>query len=155
MRPRLRRAFQVLFQVEDTPHRIALAFGLGVFIAFSPLLGIHTGMALALAFLLRLSRVAILAGAWTNNPWTLAPMFTAGTALGCGLLGVSADSLEAVDWGLHGREFYGALWEGLRPLVLPFVVGNTVLGVVAGALAYVLLRSLLERRRTLAEARRG
>ena len=60
-----------------------------------------------------------------------------------------------MDWGLHGREFYRALWEGLRPLVLPFVVGNTVLGVAAGALAYVLLRSLLERRRTLAEARRG
>jgi uncharacterized protein (DUF2062 family) len=151
----MRRAFQVLLHVQDTPHRIALAFALGVLIAFSPLLGIHTGLALGLAFLFRLSRVAILAGAWTNNPWTLAPMYAAGTALGCELLGVSAESLELVDWSLHGRAFYAALWEGLRPLVLPFVIGNTVLGVVAAFLAYLLLRSLLERRQAVAEAPRG
>jgi uncharacterized protein (DUF2062 family) len=152
---KLRRAFHAVFHVQDTPHRIALAFGMGVFIAFSPLLGIHTGLALGLAFLFRLSRVAILAGAWTNNPWTLAPMYMAGTALGCGVLGVSPESLESIDWTLHGRAFYAALWEGVRPLVVPFVVGNTLLGVIAGALSYVVVRSLLERRQPAAEAPRA
>ena len=152
---KLRSALQAILHIQDTPHRIALAFGLGVFIAFSPLLGIHTGMALAVAFLFRLSRVAILAGAWTNNPWTLAPMYMAGTALGCGLFGVSPESLESIDWSLHGRAFYEALWEGLRPLVVPFVVGNTVLGLVAGVVAYGLVRSLLERRQPVAEAPRA
>ena len=65
---RLRQVAQVLLRLEDTPGRIALAFGLGIFIAFFPLLGIHTGLALLVAFSFRLSRVAILAGAWTNNP---------------------------------------------------------------------------------------
>jgi uncharacterized protein (DUF2062 family) len=152
---RLRRAFEAVFRVQDTPHRIALAFGMGVLIAFSPFLGFHTGIALGLAFLFRLSRVAILAGAWTNNPWTLAPMYMAGTALGCGMLGVSPESLESIDWTLHGRAFYTALWDGLRPLVAPFVVGNTVLGLVAGALSYLVVRTLLERRQTAAEAPRA
>ncbi len=152
---KLRRAFHTVFHVQDTPHRIALAFGMGVFIAFSPLLGIHTGLALGLAFLFRLSRVAILAGAWTNNPWTLAPMYMAGTALGCAVLGVSPESLESIDWTLHGRAFYAALWEGVRPLVGPFVVGNTVLGVIAGGISYVVVRSLLERRQPAAEAPRA
>ena len=40
-----------------------------------------------------------------------------------------------------------ALWEGLRPFVLPFVVGNLVLGVIGGLVAYVVLRFILERRR--------
>jgi uncharacterized protein len=151
----LRRAFHAIFHVQDTPHRIALAFGMGVFIAFCPLLGFHTGLALGLAFLFRLSRVAILAGAWTNNPWTLAPMFMAGTALGCGIFGVSPESLETIDWSLHGRAFYGALWEGLRPLLIPFVVGNTVLGLIAGLLSYVVVRSLLERRQPATEAPRA
>ncbi len=148
----LRGILRTVLHVQDTPHRIALAFGLGVFIAFSPLLGIHTGLALGVAFLFRLSRVAILAGAWTNNPWTLAPMFMAGTALGCGLLGVSPESLEGIDWSLHGRAFYAALWEGLRPLLLPFVIGNTVLGVIAGLLSYLIVRSVLERRAPLTVA---
>jgi uncharacterized protein (DUF2062 family) len=67
---------------------VALAFGIGLFIAFFPLLGIHTGLALVIALTFRLSRVALLAGAWVNNPWTLAPMYTAGTLVGCALLGV-------------------------------------------------------------------
>jgi hypothetical protein len=142
----IRGIFRAILHLQDTPHRIALAFGLGVFIAFSPLLGIHTGLALGLAFLFRLSRVAILAGAWINNPWTLAPMFVTGTALGCGILGVAPESLDQVQWSLKGRAFYEALWEGLRPLLLPFVVGNTILGVVGGGLSYLVVRSLLERR---------
>ena len=143
----LRGIFRAILHLQDTPHRIALAFGLGVFIAFSPLLGIHTGLALGLAFLFRLSRVAILAGAWINNPWTLAPMFMAGTALGCGILGVAPESLDQVQWSLKGRAFYVALWEGLRPLLLPFVIGNTILGVIGGGLSYLVVRSLLERRK--------
>jgi uncharacterized protein (DUF2062 family) len=144
---RLRRALQVLLHVEDEPGRVALAFGIGVWIAFFPIIGIHTGLALAIAFVFRLSRVAILTGAWMNNPWTIAPIYMAGTVLGCFLLGVSTEGLEAIDWSLHGAAFYEALLEGLRPYVLPFVVGNVVAGTVVGALAYLLLRSVLERRR--------
>ena len=82
---------------------LAAAFGLGVFIAFFPLLGIHTGMALVIAILLRLNRVAILVGCWINNPWTIAPMYSAGTLLGCALLGVAPGSPVAIDWSLKGR----------------------------------------------------
>jgi hypothetical protein len=142
----LRRTGQILLHVEGSPSRIAAAFGLGVFIAFFPVPGIHTGMALLLAVLLRLSKVAILAGAWTNNPWTLAPMFTAGTLVGCLLLDVSPASLGAIEWRLGGRAFYASLAAGLRPLVLPFVVGNLVLGALAGAVAFVALRAALARR---------
>jgi len=50
MTGRLGRALNALLLLEDTPERIALAFAIGVWIAFSPLLGIHTGLALGLAF---------------------------------------------------------------------------------------------------------
>ena len=83
---RLRQMIRFLLQLEDTPNRVAIAFGIGLFIAFFPFLGIHTGLALAIALIFRLSRVALLAGAWVNNPWTLAPMYTAGTLVGCALL---------------------------------------------------------------------
>jgi uncharacterized protein len=146
MSSRLRRALQVLLHVEDTPHRIALAFGLGVWIAFSPLLGVHTLLALAIAFAFRLSRVAILLGAYINNPWTLAPLYLAGTVVGCALLGVSTEGLAAVDWSLEGPEFYAGLLASLRPYLWPFLLGNTVLGVAGGVVGYLLLRRVLERR---------
>jgi uncharacterized protein (DUF2062 family) len=142
----LERTSRLLFQVEDSPPRVALAFALGVFIAFFPIIGIHTAVALGLAVAFRLSKVAILAGAWTNNPWTLAPMYTAGTLVGCALTGRSPASLGAVDWTLHGRAFYDSLLAGFGPLVLPYVVGNLVLGAGAAAVAFVILRSALRRR---------
>ena len=95
MSERFRRAVQLLLHIEDTPHRTALAFGVGVLIAFSPFLGIHFGIALLVAFLFRLNRVAILFGTYLNNPWTLAPIYLAGTSLGCLLLGVSSDGLDS------------------------------------------------------------
>lgn len=146
------RTWRLLFQIEGSPSRVALAFGLGVFIAFFPILGIHTGMALVIAVVFRLSKVAILAGAWTNNPWTLAPMLTAGTLLGCALMGRSPASLGRVDWSLHGRAFYDSLLAGLGPLAVPFVVGNLVLGTLLGGLSYFALRHILERRRAAGRA---
>ncbi len=146
---RLRQRIQVLLHVEDTPHRIALAFGIGVFIAFFPLFGIHTAIALLIAIAFRLSRVAILLGIWVNNPWTIAPMYMGGTFLGCLLLGRAPGNLPAIDWDLEGEAFYEALMETLRPYLWPYVVGNLVLGVLAGAVAYFLLRFVLERRRSV------
>ncbi len=143
----LRRTRQVLFHVDDSPSRVAAAFAVGVFIAFFPILGIHTGLALLIALAFRLSKVAILSGAWTNNPWTVTPMYTAGTLVGCSLLGESPASLGAVDWGLSGRAFYASLASGLRPLLVPFVVGNLVLGAAAAGVAFLVLRRLLSRKR--------
>jgi uncharacterized protein len=146
MSGRLRRAVRELLHLEDTPHRIALAFGLGIWIAFSPLLGLHTLMALGIAFAFRLSKAAILIGCYVNNPWTLAPLFLAGTVVGCALLGVSTEGLATVDWDRHGLAFYTHLLAHLRPYLWPFVVGNTFLGVLFGTLSYFGLRYVLTRR---------
>jgi uncharacterized protein len=152
MKSRLRRAVDGLLQLQDSPHRIALAFGLGIWIAFSPLLGLHTVMALGAAFAFRLSRAALLLGAYVNNPWTIAPLYLAGTALGCALLGVSTVGLESIEWNHHGLAFYRELIAHLRPYLWPYVIGNTILGVVGGVAAYFALRAFLERRRRGAPA---
>jgi uncharacterized protein (DUF2062 family) len=146
MTERVRQIVQLLLHIEDTPHRTALAFGIGIVIAFSPFLGIHMGIALLVAFLFRLNRVAILLGTYVNNPWTLAPMYVGGTSLGCLLLGVSKDGLDTIDWDLHGAEFLQDLWATLRPYLWPFLLGNTLLGILCGFAGYVLLRRYLERR---------
>ena len=104
-------------------------------------------MALGIAFAFRLSRAAMLLGAYVNNPWTIAPLYMAGTALGCALLGVSTDGLESIEWKRHGLGFYRELLAHLRPYLWPYVVGNTILGVLGGVGGYFALRAFLERRR--------
>ena len=155
---RVRQWVQVLLHLQDTPHRIALAFAVGVWIGFFPVLGIHTGMALAVSFLFRLSRVAILLGTWGPvNPWTLAPIYTAGTMLGCFLLGVSPAGLADIDWsGLTKGSFLEAfrrLFTVLKPFLLPYCLGNMLLGTVSAAAVYFPLKAFLERRRARIAAR--
>jgi uncharacterized protein (DUF2062 family) len=147
VRHRLHRVLQVLLHVEDSPRRTALAFAIGVWIAFFPVLGLHTALALIIGVSFRLSRVALLLGAYVNNPWTLAPLYTSGTALGCMLLRVSPADLWTVDWRLGWAPM--KMLERLAPFLWPFVVGNLVLGTLAAIVAYGLMRRLLERRRGL------
>ena len=137
----MRAALKSLLHLNDPPHRTALAFGIGVFIAFSPLLGLHTVMAIIIAFAFRLNRVATLAGAWINA-WALAPCYAFGTLIGAMLLGVDAGDLDAIDWS----QGLAALGSTLATLFWPIMLGNTLLGLVAAFPAYALCRKFLERR---------
>ena len=145
---RLRRLARLVLHVEDGPSRVARAFGTGIFLAFFPLFGLHTLMALGLAWAFRLNRVAILAGTFMNNPWTIGPMYTAGTLVGCALLGVSPRRPSEVDWSLSGPALYASALQSFRSLLWPFVLGNLVLGVVAGVVSFIIVRAVLRGRRS-------
>jgi uncharacterized protein len=146
---RLAQRLQVLLGIEDTPHRVALSFAIGVSLAWFPIYGSHTVLALLLTHLFRVSRAPALLGIWVNNPWTIIPMYMAGTILGCTLIGMSPAELWAMDWRAAVHSFHG-MSEILWPYLWPFLVGNTILGLLAGAISYGLVRAFLERRRRAA-----
>jgi uncharacterized protein (DUF2062 family) len=159
----MRDALQSLLHLRDPPRRTAIAFGTGVFIAFSPLLGLHSIMAIAIAFAFRLNRVAVLAGAWINV-WALVPCYMFGTFIGTRLLSVHSRRLDAGfwdrahsfvwsalsslvvgDWNLALRSLRSLL-KSFGPLLWPFVTGNLILGALAGLIAYAIGRRFLEAR---------
>src|SRR5215217_2424344 len=83
-----RATIRRLLAIDDPPERTALAFSIGVFIAFSPFLGLHTIAATALAFAFRFNKIAIYTGTFVNNPFlTLVPIILASYAVGALLLG--------------------------------------------------------------------
>ena len=73
--------FRVL-HIDDTPHRIALGIALGLFIAWTPLLGVHIFLALLLAFLLRANKFAAIASIWVSNPFTFVLIYYPNYLLG-------------------------------------------------------------------------
>ena len=81
--------FRRLLALDDPPERTALAFSIGVFIAFSPFLGLHTILATLVAFLFRFNKIAIYSGTFINNPFfTLVPIIIASYAIGALVLGM-------------------------------------------------------------------
>lgn len=159
----MNKVLQSLLHLKDPPKRTAIAFGTGIFIAFSPLLGLHTLMAIAVAFAFRLNRVAVLAGAWINF-WALIPCYMFGTLMGSLLLGVDSSHLDAINWEQaetlvsaaissmvvgdwnDGFSSLGSVFRMMGALLWPFLIGNTLLGVAVGFAAYVLARRFLEAR---------
>jgi uncharacterized protein (DUF2062 family) len=148
MSGRTSRFLRRLFVLDDTPERIALAFALGVFLAFSPLLGLHTFLGLIFAFSFGLNRFALLLGVFVNNPWTLVPIYAAGTYLGGLLVGFpSRPPLPHFNWqALLSSDFWVQLagqWHILKPMLL----GSTILSVIAAALSYAAALYFIRHRR--------
>jgi len=149
-----RGAFRRLLALDDPPERTALAFSVGVFIAFSPFLGLHTVLATLIAFWFRFNKVAIYTGTFLNNPFlTLVPIVVASYALGALLMGrplrLPPEGLELLSEAhLFERDYWRRLGAHAWDLVLPFSVGATALSVVCSLAAYpVTLRILRAHRR--------
>lgn len=135
------RGLEHLLHIHDTPERTAAAFALGVFIAFSPALGLHTIIGLVLAFALNLNRVAVLLGVYVNLPWFIGPYYAAATALGAWLTGATMppDFLEHLEslrqlpsWGARAEE----LGRVLRPLFPSYLIGSTILATLLSGMFY-------------------
>jgi uncharacterized protein (DUF2062 family) len=145
----LRSYFRRLLALDDPPERTALAFSVGVFIAFSPLLGLHTILATLLAFLFRFNKVAIYAGTFVNNPLlTLVPIIFASYAVGAALLGrplaLPAEGVALLrDPHLLTGSYWHELWARFWDLLLPFALGGTVLSAVCSLAAYPVTLKLL------------
>jgi uncharacterized protein len=148
MRDKVAPFVKKLLALEDTPERIARAFALGVFLAFSPLIGLHIFLGIVLALFCGLNRFALLLGLFINNPWTLIPIYAAGTYLGGLIIGFpqmpALPSFELRSF-LSG-DFWGQLaahWRILKPMVL----GSFVLSIVLSAFSYIAALTLIRQRR--------
>ena len=148
-----RATFRRLLAIDDPPERTALAFSIGVFIAFSPFLGLHTIAATLVAFLFRFNKIAIYAGTFLNNPFlTLVPIIVASYAVGALVLGrplsIPAEGIELIKnphlfTGDYYRQIFGQSWY----VVESFALGATLLSVICSVLAYPLTLWLLRKNR--------
>jgi uncharacterized protein len=148
-----RATFRRLLAIDDPPERTALAFSIGVFIAFSPFLGLHTIAATLVAFLFRFNKVAIYAGTFLNNPFlTLVPIIILSYGLGALVLGrplrIPAEGVELIkNPRLFSTDYYHQIFIQSWYVVEPFALGATLLSVICSVLAYPLTLSLLRRHR--------
>jgi hypothetical protein len=151
----LRRWLSALLHIQDTPQRTAAAFALGVFFGFSPFLGLHTVMAVALAFLLNLNRVAVLLGVYSNLPWIIGAYYASATMLGAALLRtrLPAGFRERLSDLFQLSVFQGGFWQELSrlltPLLWPFTVGSTLGAIVLALAAYPLALAFINSRKHL------
>jgi hypothetical protein len=113
-----------------SPDEIALGVAVGIFVAFIPLFGTHTIMAIALASLLRVNTLIVLLGTQISNPLTLPFQ-----------LFISAEVGSVI---LNGKFLEIKLSHELSYLLghylLPIIVGGLILGIVGSGVSYLLVK---------------
>jgi uncharacterized protein (DUF2062 family) len=133
--PEIRDKFREILKVKDTPHRIAMAFALGVFMGISPLLGLHTIGAFFIAWLLRLNRLVAIIGVYITNPWTIVPIYTFCLWVGAKLTGLER-IIPTIGWNDVTLMVY---MSELKPLIKPFLVGTIVVGSLSAVISYFII----------------
>lgn len=147
-----RQAFHKLLELSEPPERMARAFSIGVFLSFSPFLGLHTVFGVMAILLFRLNKVATMAGVWSNVPWIVIPYYTFATWFGIQLLGmpegIYLPKIGLLD--LFKLEFWGWVVSQWR-LLIPAFVGSLLLSLILAAVSYptslYLIRRFRKRRK--------
>ncbi len=130
--------FKRLIRNNESPQRLALSLALGVFVGITPLWGFHALIAISLAFIFRLNKVATLLGTLINNHFTAVPFTLASLYVGNLILGRSMETFEFPEnHSLFDIDFWK---EFIIPrageFALPLGLGSLVVGAVSGAIIY-------------------
>lgn len=138
-----------IFKLDDTPNQLAAAFAIGIFIAFTPTIGLHTVSCLVVAWLFRLNKLVVFTAAFVMNPWTMVPIY--GFCLWVGMIVTgSGGNIPAIAW----KELtISSAFTVLKPYLWPFVAGTLLIGAVSALASYGLVyRAVIRFRKRAADA---
>ena len=137
--------YEKLFKINDTPQRVAIGFGLGVFAGILP--GTGPLAALFLAFVFRVNRASALIGSLLTNTWLSLVTFLLAIKTGSAIFRVSWQSLQK-DWALAVSHWH---WQDLFSLplfkiILPVLTGYCIISLALGLISYMALLIILKQR---------
>jgi len=141
----LSRWWRSVLVVQDTPHRVAWGFAIGMFIGWLPIVSIQMVVAAVLAWLLRGNVVASLPPVWITNPVTMVPIYYLCNQTGALVAGkaVSLHKVRSVISEVAQMDPLAALrfvFTELFDVVVATFIGGAILGVLAAIPCYVLVK---------------
>ena len=150
---RLRKWIRDLAGLDDTPHKIALGFALGIFIGFVPVMGIQMAVVLPFALIFRGNKAAAISGVWITNPLTVIPIYYINY-----MVGLWVTPYGHMTWADFSAKFSNidttTFLKLGSDLLVPLFVGGTALGVVLGIPTYFATKAFIIRYRKKIELRK-
>jgi len=131
-----------VLHVDDTPHRIALGVGIGIFITWTPTVGFQMLIVLALSWLLGANKLVGVPFVWISNPATLVPIFYPNYLLGKYVLGSDCpdpDFGKAMAFSGTWLETVQNWWNATWQVFWPLWVGSIIIGGALGLISYAVI----------------
>lgn len=139
----LKLAYLKLFRINDTPQKIALGFGIGIFLGIMPGTGLLA--AIGAAFVLRINRASALLGSLLVNTWINVVTFVFAVKIGAGVTGADWQQIYADSYlTLKGFHFMKFLQLSLPKVVLPIIIGFFIIALCAGLISYIMVLILFK-----------
>ena len=144
------RAMRSIVTLKGSPGAIALGAAIGVFVAFTPTVGLQMVLAALIATLVGASRPAAIIPAWITNPLTIPPIFAltywVGSLFWSGppvadvyaRLVTVIKGLEKLSWYAFVEQFKAFFKIGAE-LFIPLCIGGAIVGCVCAAASYPLV----------------
>jgi uncharacterized protein (DUF2062 family) len=145
MKNRIKKALSIRFyikklmELKDRPDETAKGLALGVFIGFLPVNGFQVLIAVTIATLTRVSKVAAAIGTHVTNPWTTIPILIIDYYVGCFLIGKKPCFPHVDPSSLHSIISCG------KEIIIPMFVGGIFLGAIFSVLSYFGIKKLLKK----------
>lgn len=144
--------FKVL-HIDDSPERIARGVAVGLFVAWTPLLGLHILLSILLSTIFKANKIAALLFVWISNAATLVVIYYPGYFLGrtiVSLFGIQRSySVEQVKGffaeianpksllsGVFSADFWKNFCHFFMEIGLELTIGGCLLGLLIATLGY-------------------
>ena len=151
---RMRPVLRWIIKLRSSPRAIAGGLGLGIFIAFTPTVGVQLILSFVIATFFNLNRPAAIIPVWITNPVTVAPIYTFNYWLGTkiwegpplsevsGLFINIGRTMAYLEFWDIKDQFHAVLQMG-REILIPLILGSVTIGLVTGFLTYIFSLKLL------------
>jgi len=131
-----------VLHVDDTPHRIALGVGIGMFITWTPTIGLQMILVVALSWLLGANKLVGVPFVWISNPFTLVPIYYPNYLIGRVILSSNCpdpDFIKAASAGGSVLNRMKVWWAETYNVLAPLWLGSMIVALVIGILSYGLI----------------
>ena len=137
--------FKSLIKKERCAHKFALSCCIGIYIAFSPFIGLHTAMVFLFSWLFALNTAIMFAvSLFINNPWTMLPVYGVGYIVGDWLFKLFG--VNGLSWNPGWYSTLLKTYSNCSSISLgAFLVGGNLLGLGIGGIIYPIMRYIFSR----------
>ncbi len=124
-----------ILRLSATPYAIAVGCAIGAFASFTPFVGLHFAISIALAWLVRGNIIAAAIGTAVGNPLTFPLIWASTYQLGHAIL----RGEQALAPPPFGRDLLERSIDNLSPMIKTMSVGSLPLGILAGLVVYAIV----------------
>ncbi len=132
--------------ISEEPHKVAMGYALGIFLAASPFIGLKIFIAIAITFIFKWNKVAAIIGVFHINPITGPIFYGFSFLVGNSVLGSSVSF--AFTWPITIKTLYEIVTANSM-VFMSLLTGGIILGLPLAIAAYFFSNSFIHRKTTL------